>query len=122
MSTNLPLNNHIINLNHIYDNMGTSYSAPINPLFEISNDKMSTSSLVAKDAVFDGNVTIDGNLTIGKYNITNSLDKIYERLNLLHVNSRLESKWNKLKELGDQYRALEKELLEKEEFWEKMKS
>jgi hypothetical protein len=45
---------------------------------------------------------------------------IEKRLNILQVNPELESQWQELKELGDQYRELESKLLEKNKVWEKI--
>jgi hypothetical protein len=75
-----------------------------------------------KSMSIKGDVLIDGELTVGNNNITKTLEKICERLLILKPNERLENKWEELKELGDKYRALEKELLKKEELWNKIKS
>ena len=40
------------------------------------------------------------------------LTRLEERLNILHHNEALEDKWEELRTLGNQYRELEKELLE----------
>ena len=66
---------------------------------------------VKGDADFDGEVTIKGK------NLTDMLEKIDERLAILHPNPKLEDKWDELKELGKRYRELEQELIEKEKVW-----
>ncbi len=43
------------------------------------------------------------------------------RLAILHPNEKLEEKWEELKKLGDAYRALEKDILEKEQIWNTLK-
>ncbi len=70
---------------------------------------------VKGDAEFDGDVKIKGK------SITETLDKIEQRLAILHPNEKLEAKWEELKKLGDMYRALEKDILEKEKIWETLK-
>lgn len=40
---------------------------------------------------------------------------------ILHPNEKLEEKWEELKKLGDMYRALEKDIIEKEKIWETLK-
>lgn len=70
---------------------------------------------VTSDAEFDGDVKIKGK------SIVETLNKIEERLAILHPNKELEDKWEKLKELGDAYRALEKDIQEKEKIWETLK-
>ena len=52
----------------------------------------------------------------------NAIEKIEQRLNILTPNSKLESEWDELKELGDRYRKLEKRILEKAKVWDKLKS
>ena len=61
-----------------------------------------------------GDAEIKGNLTVGGVNLMDTLQKIEQRLNILRVNPELESRWDKLRELGDQYRALEAECLDKD--------
>jgi len=60
-------------------------------------------------------------IKIGKQSLTEVLTKLEERLNILHHNPELETKWDELKELGDRYRTLEKELIEKEKMWKILK-
>ena len=82
------------------------------------NDLWSSSSPglhVKGDAEFEGDVKIKGK------SIAETLDKIEARLAILHPNEVLEEKWEELKALGDAYRKLEKEILEKEKIWETLK-
>jgi hypothetical protein len=41
-----------------------------------------------------------------------------ERLNLLVPNPEIEQEWSELKELGDAYRKLEQDLIEKSRMWQ----
>ena len=70
---------------------------------------------VGGDAHFEGEVIVQG------VKLADRLDKIEERLGILRPNSDLEGKWEKLKALGDEYRALEKDILEKEKIWDLLK-
>ena len=45
------------------------------------------------------------------------IGKIEQRLNILHPNEKLEAEWDELRALGEQYRALEKQLQEKAKMW-----
>ena len=60
-------------------------------------------------------------IKIGERSLKEIMDKVEERLNILHVNKQLEDRWEQLAELGRQYRELEKELLEKEKMWKILK-
>ena len=64
-----------------------------------------------------GDAEIHGKLKVGGKDIGELLEKIEERLAILHVNEELEDKWKDLKALGEQYRELEKEIIEKEKMW-----
>jgi len=70
---------------------------------------------VKGDAEFEGDVKIKGR------SISEMFEKIEARLAILHPNEKLEEKWEELKKLGDAYRALEKDILEKEKIWNTLK-
>ena len=70
---------------------------------------------VQGDAEFEGDIKLKGK------SLTESLDKIEQRLGILHPNEVLEEKWEELKALGDKYRELEKDILEKEKIWNTLK-
>jgi len=70
---------------------------------------------VTGDAEFKGNVTVKG------VSLSELLQNIEQRLAILHPNEKLEEKWEKLKELGNQYRELENEILHSEEMWKILK-
>ena len=70
---------------------------------------------VKGDAEFDGDIKLKGK------SLSETLDKIEQRLAILHPNEKLEAKWEELKKLGDMYRALEKDILEKEKIWDTLK-
>lgn len=62
----------------------------------------------------------NADIRVNGVSLMNTLNSIAERLNILRPNPELEAEWHKLKELGDQYRALEKEFKEKSKVWEKL--
>lgn len=70
---------------------------------------------VSGDAEFEGDIKIKG------VNLSDRLDAIEERLGILRPNNDLEGKWEKLKALGEEYRKLEKEILEGEKIWDMLK-
>ena len=67
------------------------------------------------------NLSKDCDLKLGNISIRTFLERIEQRLEILHINPELESQWDELKELGDRYRQLEKELLEKNKVWDILK-
>ena len=66
---------------------------------------------VKGDSEFDGDITVKGR------SLTEFMDSVEQRLNILRPNPALESEWDQLRELGEQYRALEQQLTEKAQMW-----
>jgi hypothetical protein len=69
----------------------------------------------------NGNADFEGEVTIQGKSLTDMLEKIEERLAILHPNPELEDKWDELKELGKRYKELEQEIIEKEKIWSILK-
>jgi hypothetical protein len=74
------------------------------------------------------NITGDGiempsssDIKIGDKSIKDAIEKIEERLAILHPNPKLEKKWGKLRDLRKAYMDLEAEIEEKEKMWEILK-
>ena len=62
-----------------------------------------------------------GDIKIGGKSLTQAIEKIEERLGILHPNSALEERWEKLKELRQQYIEMERDLLEKDKLMKILK-
>lgn len=93
----------------------TNQPYTINPTWDTSWGSRNNGLKVIGDAEFDGDVKIKGK------SITEMFEKIEEKLAILHPNEELEAKWEKLRELRQQYIELEKEIIEKEKMWEILK-
>lgn len=74
---------------------------------------------VKGDAAFEGDIKIKGK------SLTDTLERIEQRLGILHPNEELEEIWTELKELGNRYRELLKnipeEIIEKKSVWDLLK-
>jgi hypothetical protein len=92
---------------------GTGYSFANIPLQGSSTNNVFK---VASDAVFDGTASFN-EVTIKGKSLTQVLDRIEERLAILHPNIELESRWEDLADLRMQYVELEREIIEKEKVW-----
>jgi len=66
---------------------------------------------VKGDSEFDGDITVRGR------SLTEFMDSVEQRLNILRPNPTLEAEWDQLRELGEQYRELERQLTEKAQMW-----
>lgn len=80
-----------------------------------SNDLFPNTLDCKGDANFSGDIKIKG------VSLSETLERLEERLAILRPNAALEDRWDQLKELGKQYRELEKEILEKEQVWKILK-
>lgn len=71
-----------------------------------------------------GKLTLQGpnaDIEVNGESLMTAIRKIEERLNILKPNEQLEAEWDQLRELGEQYRALEAQLLEKQKMWDVLK-
>ena len=60
-------------------------------------------------------------IVINGVSLNTTLQTIQDRLNMLRPNRELEADWDQLRELGEQYRKLEKQLNEKQQAWDILK-
>ena len=105
-------------LNSVYTTTNTS-AVPVitwSQPYTISSNSDTTNTLHVKgDAEFEGAVKIGGK------DLAKTLEKIEEKLAILHPNEELEKRWEQLRDLRKQYMDLEKELLDKEKMWDILK-
>ena len=126
MST-VTLSNTTINstYDYIYGNAWSVYSNVASPTFTygsctdtipVSDYNVARASIsVTGDAEFNGDIKLKGT------SLSETLSKIEERLAILRPNEDLESRWEELKLLRQQYRELESEIIEKEKIWSILK-
>ena len=73
----------------------------------------------------NGKITLDGDdadIEINGRSLMQILDGLEQRLGLLKCREDLESDWSELKALGDQYRAMVKDIEAKTQMWNTLKS
>jgi len=63
----------------------------------------------------------EADLKIGDRSLKDFMDRVEDRLAILHPNEALEERWEELKNLRRQYEALEKDILEKEKIMKILK-
>ena len=71
-----------------------------------------------------GHIDLKGDnadITINGRSLNKTIQALEERLNMLRPNEHLEAEWDQLRELGEAYRKLEADLLEKQRAWEILK-
>jgi hypothetical protein len=68
-----------------------------------------------------GRMELRGNqadIVINGVSLNDTLQLIQDRLNMLQPNRELEADWDQLRAIGEQYRDLEKQLMEKQRVWD----
>ena len=83
------------------------------PDYSFTDQKTNSGSLVLQGD--DADIIINGK-SLGA-----TLDAIQQRLAILEPNAKLEAEFDQLRELAEQYRALESKLLEQKEMWSRLK-
>ena len=92
-------------------------SNTISPIISSTIPTVDSSNWYTLNTTGSNSVNVVGDLNINGDSLLNRLDKIEERLGILTANHKLEAKWEKLKKLGNKYRALEADIIEKEKIW-----
>jgi len=70
-----------------------------------------------------GSLTLDGedaDIVINGKSLSKAISNIESRLAILQCNPELEAEFQELHQLGEQYRKLEKQLLDKQEVWKRL--
>lgn len=106
---------------HIYITNNTGTISPNWNLLNDINDTLTIGKLSVVPLKVNGDAEIEGKLKLGGKDIGDILDRLEERLAILHPNTELEDRWEELKELGKRYKELEKDILEKEKIYNILK-
>jgi hypothetical protein len=98
---------------------GLNYTSPYTfssatPNWSIRDDNNVSSTIDLKGENAD--------IKINGVSLMDMLTTIQDRLNILRPNPELETEWDQLRELGAQYRELEKKLQEQSDMWAKLKA
>jgi hypothetical protein len=96
----------------------------VSPTYTVSDATWQNSSIsnATADTLINagGQIELRGDkadVVINGVSLKETLEGIQDRLNILRPNTELEAEWNELQELGEQYRRLEAQLLEKQRMW-----
>jgi len=108
---------------------GTAGSAGSGFVYQLTGTSPSwtTTDNAAQFASITHNSTIDlkgegADIKVNGVSLMNTLLDIQTRLGVLRPNTEIEQEWDELRELGEKYRALEKDIKEKISIWEKLKA
>ena len=97
---------------------GISVSSGITTVGTVSGSPWNYSFAGGGHAItVEGDARFEKDIIIKGVSLTDRLDAIETRLGILRPNVALEDKWEKLKALGEEYRKVEKEIIEGEQIW-----
>jgi len=99
---------------YTYTTTGTGAGVVASPWIATGTNASNTLS-VQGDAEFDGDITVKGR------SLSEFMESVEQRLNILRPNPDLEAEWDQLRALGEQYRKLEQQLTEKSQMWNTLK-
>lgn len=101
---------------------GTYLTAGVNGTYTWGDSTITASTNLTPNTLdVKGDANFDGDIKLQGKSLKDTLDNIEKRLAILHPNPELEEKWERLKSLGQMYRELEAEILEKEDMWKILK-
>jgi len=102
------------------------YSITIDPNDIVVNDSLDydfSNINVPYGSYPSGSLTLDGedaDIVINGKSLSKAISNIESRLAILQCNPELEAEFQELHQLGEQYRKLEKQLLDKQEVWKRL--
>jgi hypothetical protein len=64
----------------------------------------------------------DADIEVNGKSLMDMIERIEQRLNILTPNTELESEWEELRDLGEQYRKLEQHIKDKQATWDRLKA
>lgn len=88
-----------------------------------AQDTIWTSDLAGQTS-FNSKINLtgsDADVVINGTSLSQTLKNIQERLNILSPNPEMEAEWDELRDLGQRYRELEKQCMEKSRMWTRLK-
>ena len=64
----------------------------------------------------------DADIEINGVSLWRTMQEISNRLNIMHTNPELETQWQELRALGEQYRKLEQHILDQQATWDRIRA
>jgi len=98
---------------------GLNYTSPYTFTSATPNWSIRDESKISSTIDLKGD---NADIKINGISLVDTLKTIQDRLNILTPNPELEQEWDQLRELGEQYRELEKKVKEQGDMWAKLKA
>lgn len=102
------------------DTSNLMWSSTPNTVWTTNTADWSIGSSISQSATIDLKGD-NADIVVNGESLMQTLQVLKERLNWLQPNPNMESEWDELRELGERYRALEKQCQEKSQVWSTLK-
>ena len=102
-----------------YTVSGATYAGPYTVNTSNGAPWMTQGSLSAPKIQLNGE---DADIEVNGWSLVDAVKRIEERLAIMQPNPKLETEWEELKQLGDQYRKLEQHIKDKQDTWDRLKA
>ena len=121
---------HTVDLSGVYSNVSLSSPYTISSGINLPNGVYTTTGTTASPWTYSPNtvsskITLDGpdaDIKINGVSLWKTMQEIANRLNIMQTNPELETEWAELRELGEQYRKLEKHIKDKQATWDRIRA
>jgi hypothetical protein len=99
-----------------------SPNAAVSGAYTMSSNTTATAPWFTKSTATP-KINLDGegaDIVVNGHSLVDAINSIKDRLNCLQINPALEKEWDQLRALGDQYRELEQQILDKQATWNRL--
>jgi hypothetical protein len=116
-----------LDLGHVHANVSLTSPYTVSSTINLPNAVYTTTGATSMPWTYNPStkITLDGpdaDIEINGVSLWKTMQEIANRLNIMQTNPELETEWAELRELGEQYRALEQRILEKQATWDRLKA
>ena len=120
-----------IDLGKVYSNVSLTSPYTISSGINLPNGVYTTTGTASSPWTYSSpntassKITLQGtdaDIEINGVSLWKTMQEISNRLNIMQVNPELETEWTELRELGDRYRKLEQQILDKQATFDRLKA
>jgi hypothetical protein len=122
-------NTHTVDLSGVYSNVSLTSPYTVSSGINFPNAVYTTSTVnspwVQSPPMAGPKIKLDGadaDIEINGVSLWATMQEISNRLNIMHTNPELETQWQELRELGEQYRKLEQHIQDKQATFDRIRA
>ena len=122
---------HTVDLSGVYSSVSLTSPYTVSSGINFPNAVFTTSSTgintpwVQSPPMAGPKIRLEGanaDIEINGVSLWRTMQEISHRLNIMHTNPALETEWQELRALGEQYRKLEQHILDKQATWDRVRA